>query len=66
MSLMDKKKSKVDRHKHKPMVLRLPPVYRKQMAELAQKTRRTITEEAKIAFEAHLGQNGLWPPAPQE
>lgn len=65
MAVMDKKKPK-DRHKHKIMAIRLPPAYRTQMELLARKTRRTLTEEAKIAFENHLAQHDLWPPPDAE
>lgn len=58
--LLMEKKPKADRHKHKPLTLRLPPLYRQKLEELAKRTRRTITEEAKIAFEEHLAKNGLW------
>jgi hypothetical protein len=60
MAVMEKKK---DQHKYKGLLLRLPPVYRQQLGEAAKKHRRTITEQAKIAFEEHLAAEGLWPPS---
>jgi len=61
MLVMDKKpKQPKDRHKWKPIQLRLPPIYKAQLEKLAKKTRRTVTEEAKIALEEYLAKFGLW------
>jgi hypothetical protein len=58
---MEKKK---DRHKHPMLVLRLPPIYKKLLGDAAGQGRRSMTEEAKIAFEKHFETLGLWPPPP--
>ncbi len=59
MFVMARKK---DYHKHPVWGLRLPGPYRKQIEQLAEETRRTPTEEVKIAIEEYLKSKGLWPP----
>lgn len=51
---------KKDPHKHAGWMLRIPDVYKEQMAKSAKKNRRKQTEEAKIAFEEYLKNQGLW------
>lgn len=63
---MPAQKTKADRHKYNPMQIRLPPIYRERMDQLSKRTRRTVTEEAKIAFEKYLAENGLWDEATAE
>ena len=60
MLLMGRKK---DYHKFPVWGLRLPGSYRKQIEKLADETRRTPTEEVKIALEEYLKAKGLWPPS---
>ena len=55
---------KTDRHKDKPLFLRLPPAYHQALAQLSRKARRTLTSEAMIAFERYFAENGIeLPPA---
>jgi hypothetical protein len=64
LTTMARKKTKseaADRHASGFMV-RLPEVYREQLRLLRPKTRRTMTEEIKMAIEKHLEAEGLWPP----
>lgn len=57
--------SKKDYHKYPIWSLRLPTAYRLQIEALAAQTRRTPTEEVKIAIEKYLESQGLWPPGGQ-
>jgi hypothetical protein len=47
----------------KPLFLRLPPAYHDALAQLARKSRRTLTAEATIALEEYFAKNGMSPPA---
>lgn len=58
---MGKKQSTNDRHASNFMV-RLPEVYRDQLKKLTEESRRSVTEEIKIAVEDHLKKKNLWPP----
>jgi hypothetical protein len=42
-------------------VVRLPEVFRGQLAKLRLTTRRPITVEVQLALEEHLRKHGLWP-----
>lgn len=64
--MANEKDKKKDQHKYKGLLLRLPPVYRDMLGKAAKKHRRTLTEQAKIAFEEHLEREGLWPPKEQD
>ncbi len=50
-----------DRNKVPAWGIRIPIVYRQILAELAKDSRRTLTEEAKIAFEEYFAKHGKWP-----
>lgn len=52
-----------NRHKFPLWGVRINPAYRRQMKKLAEQTRRTVTEELKIALENHLKAAELWPPS---
>lgn len=64
MSVMTDKKRKNDRHKTKPLQLRLHVILRQQLKKLADRNLTTMTTEATAAIRHHLEQNGLWPPKP--
>ena len=51
----------MDQHKGKQMVLRVPPRYHEKIRQLAEKYRRSINEQAKIALEEHFEKEGIWP-----
>ncbi len=55
-----------DRHKHKPLGLRLNVRVMNAMRQLAEKNRRTLTAEMEIALEKYLAEAGLWPPSRQD
>lgn len=57
---MSRPKKKSDRHKHKTVSFRLPDELMAQFRLLARRNRRTLSGEAEIALESHLGSNGLW------
>ena len=55
---------KKDRHKKKPLQLRLHPLLRQQLEVLAQRNASTLTEEISIAIRERLEEAKLWPPPP--
>lgn len=67
MNAMAKKKqsNKADRHKSGYM-LRLPEHFREMLQDLTQDTRRTMTEEVKIALERYLKGEGKWKDPPSK
>lgn len=61
MHLMAKKR-KTNRNKYKVWGLRIPEAYKTEVRKVAEKNRRSPTEEVKIALEEYLAKQGLWPP----
>jgi hypothetical protein len=59
-------KPKKDRHKKKPLQLRLHHLLRQQLEALAQRNASTLTEEISIAIRERLEAAGLWPPPPAQ
>lgn len=59
---MTEPKRRGDRHKNKPLQLRLHPLLRQQLQTLADRNLTTLTAEATAAIRRHLEENGLWPP----
>lgn len=60
---MAKRKSGTpDKHKEKPLFLRLPAAHHGVLRALAAENRRTITAEAVLAMEAYFLGKGKWPP----
>lgn len=57
---------KADRHKFPGLLLRLPPKYREMLEQCRRKHRRTLTEQAKIAFEEMYRADGFDPDAMSE
>lgn len=51
-----------DRHKNKPLQLRLPPILRQQLEVLARRNLTTLTAEASRAIRELLSREELWPP----
>lgn len=64
--MLDMANKKKDRHVHPQLTMRLPPEYRAALQAAAKKNRRSMTEEAKIAFEKYLESQGVWPPEVDE
>lgn len=62
----NKNTKKKSRHKYPAWGIRIPLVYRKQLKQLTEKTRRREVEEVKIALEEYLAKQGLWPPPSKE
>ena len=60
----------MDRHKGKQLVIRVPPRHHEALRKVAEKHRRTMTEQIKIALEEHFQKEGIWPdpqaPKPRE
>jgi hypothetical protein len=50
-----------NRNKYPSWGIRIPTIYREIIAELAAESRRSMTEEAKIAFEEYFTRKGKWP-----
>jgi hypothetical protein len=57
---------KKDRHKKKPLQLRLHVLVRQQLELLVDRNASTLTEEITIAVRERLARNGLWPVQPSE
>jgi hypothetical protein len=57
---MARSKKQPDRHQQKTVSFRLPEPLVEKLRVLAKRNRRTLSGEAQMAFENHLGQNGLW------
>lgn len=57
---MARSKKQADRHQQKTVSFRLPESLVEQLRVLAKRNRRTLSGEAQMAFENHLGHNGLW------
>jgi hypothetical protein len=57
---MARSKKTPDRHQQKTVSFRLPEALVEQLRVLAKRNRRTLSGEAQMAFENHLGQSGLW------
>lgn len=53
---------KRDRHKARPLQLRIHPLLRRQLEELVDRNVSTLTAEITIALREHLRANSLWPP----
>lgn len=60
MGLMAKER-KPDRHKRKPLQLRLHPLLREQLEALAEQNASNMTAEVSIAIRERLERHGLWP-----
>jgi hypothetical protein len=45
-----------------PISFRASRALKRQLEELARRTRRSESKEMVIAIEEHLARNGLWPP----
>ncbi|WP_232056391.1 hypothetical protein [Tuwongella immobilis] len=58
---MDRINRSHDRHLSSFMV-RLPEIYRTQLRILATRHQKSMTEEVRLAVEAHLAREQLWPP----
>lgn len=55
------RKKTADRHES-PFMIRLPEVFRRQLAKLKEKMRRPMTTEIQVALEEYLAKHNLWPP----
>lgn len=62
MNGMAKEERKQDRHKKKPLQLRLHPLMKRQLKELAVRNTSTMTAEIVVAIRELLKKEGLWPP----
>lgn len=62
MAKAPKPESKPDRHKKKPLQLRLHPLIRQQLQKLCAANATTMTEEITIAIRERLEAKKLWPP----
>ena len=56
---------KKDRHKAKPLQLRLHPSLRQQLEILAERNATNLTTELSRALRELLRVEGLWPPPPK-
>jgi hypothetical protein len=57
---------KKDRHKKKPLQLRLHQLIRQQLEALAERNASNLTAEITIAIRERLERASLWPPPPAE
>lgn len=60
MAVMAKER-RTDRHKRKPLQLRLHPLLRAQLEVLAEQNASTLTAETSTAIRERLERHGLWP-----
>jgi TraY domain-containing protein len=56
---MTRPRKQPDRHRQKTVSFRLPEELMGQLRRLAERNRRTLSGEARVAFETHLAANGL-------
>jgi predicted DNA-binding protein len=56
---MTRPRKQPDRHRQKTVSFRLPEELMAELRHLAERNRRTLSGEARVAFETHLAANGV-------